>query len=75
MSVCSAEDAAQLDLMSMFPDLFGCVYIFANSKGWNSKTPLKEMFRTGFPRVFKPDEHLKVPVQESQLSSTERTTK
>uniref|UniRef100_A0A3Q3FYP6 Serine/threonine-protein kinase/endoribonuclease IRE1-like n=1 Tax=Labrus bergylta TaxID=56723 RepID=A0A3Q3FYP6_9LABR len=29
------EDVAKLDLLSMFPDLFGGVYISAKSQGWN----------------------------------------
>ncbi|XP_041821252.1 serine/threonine-protein kinase/endoribonuclease IRE1-like [Chelmon rostratus] len=60
-----AEDAYKVDLMSMFPGLFGCVYTFANRKGWNLKTPLQEMFGTLFSRVKKPptkEEHLIAPV-------------
>ncbi|XP_051284441.1 uncharacterized protein LOC127379192 isoform X4 [Dicentrarchus labrax] len=71
-----AEDAAEVDLMLMFPDLFGCVYTFASSKGWNSQSPLKEMFGTLFTRVVKPptkDENLSVSVQESQLITTQPT--
>ncbi|XP_037615220.1 serine/threonine-protein kinase/endoribonuclease IRE1-like isoform X3 [Sebastes umbrosus] len=69
-----AEDAAQVDVMMIFPDLFGCVYKFAKTQGWNSETPLKEMFRredisTSFTRLsISPDERLGVPVQESQPS-------
>ncbi|XP_030287490.1 probable serine/threonine-protein kinase ireA isoform X2 [Sparus aurata] len=37
------KEAARVDLMSMFPDLFGCVWKFAKTQGWNSETPLKEM--------------------------------
>ncbi|XP_030287461.1 uncharacterized protein LOC115590285 isoform X4 [Sparus aurata] len=48
------EDAANVDLMSTFPDLFGCVYLFANSRGWNLRSPVKEMFGTMFSRVVKP---------------------
>ncbi|XP_030287460.1 uncharacterized protein LOC115590285 isoform X3 [Sparus aurata] len=48
------EDTANVDLMSMFPDLFGCVYLFANSRGWNLRSPVKEMFGTMFSRVVKP---------------------
>ncbi|KAK2863215.1 hypothetical protein Q5P01_002748 [Channa striata] len=40
-----AEDAANVDVMTLFPGLFGCVYKFAETRGWNSKTPLKEMFQ------------------------------
>uniref|UniRef100_A0A3B4TUM7 Uncharacterized LOC111231614 n=1 Tax=Seriola dumerili TaxID=41447 RepID=A0A3B4TUM7_SERDU len=34
------EDAGKVDLMSLFPDLFGCVYKFCKSQGWNSESPL-----------------------------------
>ncbi|XP_036967247.1 probable serine/threonine-protein kinase ireA [Acanthopagrus latus] len=66
------EDAADVDLMSMFPDLFGCVYLFANSRGWNLRSPVKEMFGPMFSRVVKPsteEDHVGRPVQESQLLS------
>ncbi|XP_067435272.1 probable serine/threonine-protein kinase irlB isoform X2 [Thunnus thynnus] len=69
-----AKDAAKVDLMKMFPDLFGCVYKFAKSQGWNSETPLKEMFqREDISTSFEMpstnlEEHLGVPVQESQPS-------
>uniref|UniRef100_A0A3Q1IX32 Uncharacterized protein n=2 Tax=Anabas testudineus TaxID=64144 RepID=A0A3Q1IX32_ANATE len=39
-----AKDAAQVDVLMLFPDLFGCVYKFAKKQRWNSETPLKEMF-------------------------------
>ncbi|XP_034085047.1 uncharacterized protein LOC117554654 [Gymnodraco acuticeps] len=65
-------DAAQVDVMEIYPDLFGCVYKFAKTQGWNSETPLKEMFlrediSTSFTST-SPEEPLSVPVQESQLS-------
>lgn len=41
----SAKSAAPIDVMEMFPDLFGCVFKFAKNQGWNSETPVKEMFR------------------------------
>ncbi|XP_034712448.1 serine/threonine-protein kinase/endoribonuclease IRE1a [Etheostoma cragini] len=68
-----AKDAAQVDVMTLFPDLFGCVYKFAKTQGWNSETPLEEMFRrddrtTGFTMLSNPRERLAVPVQESQPS-------
>ncbi|KAE8279038.1 putative serine/threonine-protein kinase irlA [Larimichthys crocea] len=69
-----AKDAAQVDVMALFPDLFGCVYKFAKTQGWNSETPLKEMFqREHFTTSFvmastKFEEQLGVPVQESQPS-------
>lgn len=73
-SICSAMDAAKIDLLTMFPDLFGCVHMFAKTQGWNSETPLKEMFhREDISSSFempstKLEEHLGVPVQESQHS-------
>ncbi|KAM9335585.1 serine/threonine-protein kinase/endoribonuclease IRE1 [Symphorus nematophorus] len=69
-----SKDAAQVDVMALFPDLFGCVYKFAKTQGWNSETPLKEMFRreditTNFTMASTNlEEHLGVPVQESQPS-------
>lgn len=71
--ICSAKDAAQVDLMKLFPDLFGCVYKFAKNQGWNTETPLKEMFYKDITPSFvttptSPDEHLVLPVQESQPS-------
>ncbi|XP_059211441.1 uncharacterized protein LOC131990069 [Centropristis striata] len=39
-----AQDAAQLDVIATFPDLFGCVHKFAKTQGWNSEIPLKDMF-------------------------------
>nr|XP_033465755.1 uncharacterized protein LOC117246125 isoform X2 [Epinephelus lanceolatus] len=65
------EDAAQVDVMKMFPDLFGCVYKFAKTRGWNSETPLKQLFQreditNSFTKLsISPEEHLTVPVQES----------
>ncbi|XP_023250502.1 serine/threonine-protein kinase ppk4-like isoform X2 [Seriola lalandi dorsalis] len=69
-----AKDAAQVDVMTIFPDLFGCVYKFAKNRGWNSDTPLMEMFlrgdiTTSFVMLSSSlKEHLGVPVQESQPS-------
>ncbi|KAL4006633.1 transcription factor PU [Sarotherodon galilaeus] len=40
-----AKEAAQNDVLALFPDLFGCVYTFAKNQGWNSETPLREMFQ------------------------------
>ncbi|XP_008295277.1 serine/threonine-protein kinase/endoribonuclease IRE1-like isoform X2 [Stegastes partitus] len=40
------QDAAQVDLTALFPDLFGCIYKFAKTQRWNSEAPLKKMFRT-----------------------------
>ncbi|TKS92758.1 Serine/threonine-protein kinase/endoribonuclease IRE2 [Collichthys lucidus] len=78
------EDASKVDLVSMFPDLFGCTYKFAKSQGWNSEPLLKEMFRTKeFPRedstakavktTTNSDEHLGLSVQESQHVSPSKT--
>ncbi|XP_030578615.1 serine/threonine-protein kinase/endoribonuclease IRE1a-like isoform X2 [Archocentrus centrarchus] len=41
-----AKDAAQIDVLALFPDLFGCIYKFAKIHSWNSETPLREMFQT-----------------------------
>eukprot|EP00063_Salmo_salar_P062886 XP_014037721.1 PREDICTED: uncharacterized protein LOC106591064 isoform X1 [Salmo salar] len=38
------EDADSVDMMTMFPDLFGCVYKFAKKMEWNSRSSLKKMF-------------------------------
>ncbi|TMS01848.1 hypothetical protein E3U43_007388 [Larimichthys crocea] len=80
-----AEDAAKVDLVSMFPDLFGCAYKFAKSQGWNSEPPLKEMFRTKeFPRhdfttraikTATISDDLSIPVQETQQVFPEETAK
>lgn len=43
-SFCSAKDLESVDLMKMFPDLFGCVYKFAKKMEWNSRSSLKKMF-------------------------------
>ncbi|XP_059211091.1 serine/threonine-protein kinase/endoribonuclease IRE1-like isoform X2 [Centropristis striata] len=72
------EDAAQVDVVSIFPDLFGCVYMFAKTQGWNSETPLKEMFRredlsSSFTNLcINPEEHVGLPVQESQPSVSKK---
>ncbi|CAI5668663.1 unnamed protein product [Oreochromis niloticus] len=64
-----------IDVMMLFPDLFGCVYKFAKDKGWNLETPLKEMFQKeetkdihiAFAMMSTSiDEPMSVPVQESQ---------
>ncbi|KAM4536344.1 uncharacterized protein PAE49_020988 isoform 1-T2 [Odontesthes bonariensis] len=68
-----AKDAAQTDVLVLFPDLFGCVYKFSKSRGWNDETPLKEMFqREDISTIFvmastNTVEDLGVPVQESQV--------
>ncbi|XP_056299046.1 uncharacterized protein LOC130211998 isoform X7 [Pseudoliparis swirei] len=65
-----AVEAAQVDVLALFPDLFGCVFKFAKTKGWNSETPLKEMFQrkdiSSTKLTIRPDADLGVPVQESQ---------
>ncbi|KAL4006608.1 MFS transporter (organic cation transporter) [Sarotherodon galilaeus] len=72
-----AKEAAQIDVLALFPDLFGCVYTFAKNQGWNSETPLKEMFQREDSEdistvLMMPskstEESLGVPVQESQPS-------
>ncbi|KAM6960195.1 uncharacterized protein LKV04_021776 [Tautogolabrus adspersus] len=79
-----AKEAAKLDLLSMFPYLFGGVYTFAKSKGWNTKPLIEEMFRTKeFPRdnitrrsaapPTNPDQLVSCPVQETPQASTKPT--
>uniref|UniRef100_A0A669C799 Uncharacterized protein n=1 Tax=Oreochromis niloticus TaxID=8128 RepID=A0A669C799_ORENI len=72
-----AKEAAQIDVLALFPDLFGCVYTFAKNQGWNSETPLREMFqredREDISTVLmmpskSAEESLGVPIQESQPS-------
>ncbi|XP_024144192.1 serine/threonine-protein kinase ppk4 isoform X1 [Oryzias melastigma] len=68
------KDAALIDVLTLFPDLFGCIYKFSKAQGWNEETPLKEMFqredsRSAFvtpPTTPKDLDHPSVPVQESQ---------
>lgn len=74
-----AKDAAQVDLTGLFPNLFGCIYKFAKTQGWNSETPLKEMFRREdigaifeFPAT-NSEERLNAPVQETQPSVVKRS--
>ncbi|XP_074518440.1 uncharacterized protein LOC141784501 [Halichoeres trimaculatus] len=75
------EDAAKLDVISMFPALFGCVYIFAKSQGWNSRPVLKKMLKTeefsggdnATEAALEPtdsEEHVDFPVQETYPVST-----
>ncbi len=33
----SKDDAGKINLMALFPDLFGSVYLFAKERGWNSR--------------------------------------
>ncbi|KAL4006642.1 mesothelin [Sarotherodon galilaeus] len=72
-----AKEAAQNDVLTLFPDLFGSIYTFAKNQGWNSETPLKEMFQREDSEdistvLMMPskstEESLGVPVQESQPS-------
>ncbi|XP_070785861.1 serine/threonine-protein kinase/endoribonuclease IRE1-like [Enoplosus armatus] len=48
------EDAAKVDLMLLFPDLFGCAYKLAKSQEWNLEPPLKEMFTTSVQETTSP---------------------
>ncbi|XP_030017627.1 uncharacterized protein LOC115438278 isoform X2 [Sphaeramia orbicularis] len=67
-----AKHAAQVDVTKIFPDLFGCAYMFAKKQKWNSEAPLKEMFQrediaaSFVMKTTNTEEHLGVPVQESQ---------
>ncbi|XP_039862217.1 uncharacterized protein LOC120717981 [Simochromis diagramma] len=71
------KEAAQIDVLALFPDLFGHIYTFAKHQGWNLETPLKEMFQRENSEdistvLMMPskstEESLGVPVQESQPS-------
>lgn len=69
------ENIANVNLMEVFPDLFGRVYTSANSQGWNEMTPLKEMLRTAACRPVNPptnQDNLSVPVQETQPMTTKQ---
>lgn len=41
-----AEDAETLNLMTLFPDLFGNVFKFAKKRGWNTKPSLRKWLRS-----------------------------
>uniref|UniRef100_A0AAV2KUZ9 Uncharacterized protein n=2 Tax=Knipowitschia caucasica TaxID=637954 RepID=A0AAV2KUZ9_KNICA len=70
-----SKDAAQVDVLTLFPELFGSIYKFAKTQGWNMETPLKELFQreemttdcvsTDSPEA---EENLPISVQESQSS-------
>ncbi|XP_061566428.1 uncharacterized protein LOC133420680 [Cololabis saira] len=72
-----SRDAAQVDVLRLFPDLFGCVYKFSKSQGWSQESPLKEMFqREDISAVFatsstSSEEHSDVALSESQPSELE----
>ncbi|CAI5668650.1 unnamed protein product [Oreochromis niloticus] len=68
------EEAPHIDVLVLFPDLFGCVYKFTKNKGWNLEGK-KEMFEkeetmdicTAFTMMStSTDDPLSFPVQESQ---------
>ncbi|KAL4006682.1 AMP deaminase [Sarotherodon galilaeus] len=68
------ENFPHIDVLVLFPDLFGCVYKFTKDKGWNLEGK-KEMFQkeetkdinTAFAMMStSTDDPLSVPVQESQ---------
>ncbi|XP_070849906.1 uncharacterized protein [Chaetodon trifascialis] len=70
------KEVYKVDLMLLFPKLFGCVYTFASNEGWNLETPLQEMFGTLFSRDVNPstrERQLSAPVQDSQPLSNEPT--
>ena len=76
LSVYSKVEEARLDLMEMFPGLFGRVYKFAQEQGWNSRTTLEEMFKRLLvgttARSTNPERKtsLSLPVQESGLKDS-----
>ncbi|KAM3591048.1 uncharacterized protein V6R79_021297 [Siganus canaliculatus] len=77
-----AEDAAKLDLMVMFPDLFGCAFTLAERLRWNDEPPLKQMFKTKKSHATRDamqpatsQEQLNSPVQETLSVSTLPTAK
>ncbi|XP_041842560.1 sensor for unfolded proteins in the ER ire1-like [Melanotaenia boesemani] len=69
-----SKEAAEVDVLALFPDLFGCIYKGAKSNGWNEDSPLNEMFqREDFSADFvmpstNTEQLLHAPVQESCLS-------
>ncbi|MEQ2284679.1 hypothetical protein AMECASPLE_023999 [Ameca splendens] len=73
-----AEDASKVDVLALFPDLFGCVFKFAKGKGWNQEVPLNEMFQSEDSHsIFvmpstNIEEHLCISVQESQSNNLEK---
>ncbi|XP_033840026.1 probable serine/threonine-protein kinase ireA isoform X1 [Periophthalmus magnuspinnatus] len=72
------RDAAQVDVLTLFPDLFGSIYKFAKKQEWNLETPLREMFQseemaTGCVTSSPEEEELAVPVQESQTNDIGQT--
>ncbi|KAK5611596.1 hypothetical protein CRENBAI_014687 [Crenichthys baileyi] len=73
-----AEDASKVDVLALFPDLFGCLFKFAKGNGWNQEVPLNEMFQSedshsifGMPST-NIEEHLCISVQESQSNNLEK---
>nr|XP_055068238.1 uncharacterized protein LOC129449926 isoform X3 [Misgurnus anguillicaudatus] len=40
------DDAANINLMALFPDLFGSVYRFAKERGWHSRANLKKFLNS-----------------------------
>ncbi|KAM8898456.1 serine/threonine-protein kinase/endoribonuclease IRE1-like [Spinachia spinachia] len=78
------EHMDKIDVMLLFPELFGVVYTFAKKKKWNSETPLKEWFNTNVVQgdyltagvATSPnnsEEPFDLSVQESQCLSTKPT--
>ncbi|KAK1889842.1 Serine/threonine-protein kinase/endoribonuclease IRE1 [Dissostichus eleginoides] len=79
------KEAAELDLLMMFPNLMEYAYIFAKSKGWNNETPLMEMCRTELSQIDgittivastpkNSEADVPLSVQESPRISTQPTT-
>ncbi|XP_039466082.1 serine/threonine-protein kinase/endoribonuclease IRE1-like isoform X2 [Oreochromis aureus] len=68
------EEAHHIDVLVIFPDLFGCVYKFTKDKGWNlegkkemfEKEETKDICTTFAMMSTSTDDPLSFPVQESQ---------
>ncbi|KAI4900145.1 hypothetical protein NFI96_023874, partial [Prochilodus magdalenae] len=41
-----SEDAEKINLMTLFPDLFGSAFKFAKTRGWNTKPSLRKWLRS-----------------------------
>ncbi|XP_046872265.1 sensor for unfolded proteins in the ER ire1-like isoform X2 [Hypomesus transpacificus] len=78
-----SEDPVTGDLIQIFPDLFGCVYVFAKRYCWNSRPSLRKMFKrkdSGASAAtcsspFESKSSYTVPVQESKAPEKESESK